>query len=375
MKNFINRTKALERLQVKPQTLYAYVSRGRIRREPDPEDYRRSLYSVEDIEAIVTQKVRGKKPAAIATSSMSWGEPSIATSLSFIHQGNLYYRGVNAVEFAHVNTLEMTASLLWDVPGSPFFTNEHGKMSDIYEALGSLATVSPSIMGRSKESLAREAQGIIGLIAQICGAAPIEAPIHDQLARGWGCDAAGAEHIRQALVLMVDHDLNASTFATRVAASTGASLPACLLAGLCTLSGPRHGGASKALDELVIESQRLGAADAVRSWLSKDQMLPGFGHKLYPEGDPRARAMLSGLTIKDELKILANTVFAQTNRLPNCDLALAVMAQELSLPISAPFYIFLLARSVGWCAHAMEQNLAGTLIRPRGIYEGPMPCP
>lgn len=81
----------------------------------------------------------------------------------------------------------------------------------------------------------------------------------------------------------------------------------------------------------------------------------------------------AGLTIRDELKVLADTVFEQTNMLPNCDFALPVIVEELGLPISAPFYIILLARSVGWCAHAIEQNLAGTLIRPRGIYQGPMP--
>ena len=99
-------------------------------------------------------------------------------------------------------------------------------------------------------------------------------------------------------------------------------------------------------------------------------MLPGFGHSLYPDGDPRAALMLAGIQPPDELRALAGSVLDLTGMLPNCDFALAAMVDALELPEDAPFQIFLIGRAVGWCAHAMEQNRDGTLIRPRGRYEG-----
>src|SRR5439155_24849267 len=104
---------------------------------------------------------------------------------------------------------------------------------------------------------------------------------------GWSAKAA-VPAIRKALVLMADHELNASTFAARVAASTGASMAASLLAGLCALSGPRHGGAGEALLGLLADAERLGLEKVIASWLARTKYLPGFGHPLYPNGDPRA---------------------------------------------------------------------------------------
>jgi citrate synthase len=373
MKKWIDRSAALERLMVKPQTLYAYVSRGLIRMEPDPADARRSLYSAEDIKVIATRNARGRKRSSIAASSMAWGEPAIATSLSMVHQGKLHYRGLDASALSSNATLEEVAALLWVVKELPVFAAESANFADPFQALAALTPNSPCILGRTNESLAKDAALVIGQLATVCGGERGSGQLHERLAHGWGCDALAADRIRQALVLMADHDLNASTFATRVAASTGASLPASLLAGLCTLSGPRHGGAAEALSSLLSDASRLGAADAVQLWLSRDQILPGFGHPLYPGGDPRAIAMLKGLIPSGSLLRLSDSVFEQAGLLPNCDFALAVMTEAFGLPADAPFCLFLLGRSVGWTAHVMEQNSSGTLIRPRGKYEGVLP--
>lgn len=369
---WIDRTEAALRLKVKPQTLYAYVSRGRIRMKPDPSDMRRSLYSAEDIGTVATRKARGRKSAAIAASSMDWGEPAIPTRLSTVHQGKLLYRGVDANELARTATLEATAALLWDVSAQPDFVCEQARGGTAATVLANMASVAPSILGRSVANLAAEAEQAIGRLAWVCGASAVDGPLHRRLATGWGCGEEAAEKIRQGLVLMADHDLNASTFAARVAASTGASLASCLLAGLCTLSGPRHGGAAHALEALLREAKSSGANDAIALWLARDTMLPGFGHNLYPDGDPRAKLMLEGLDPSAQLKELADRVFEMTGMLPNSDFGLAVMVEQLGLPADAPFSLFLLGRSVGWCAHAMEQNSHGCLIRPRGRYVGPL---
>lgn len=374
MTAWITRDAALARLKVKPQTLYAYVSRGQIRMVPDADDARRSRYSAEDVDGVAIRKARGKKPAAIAASSMAWGEPSITTGISTVHHGRLYYRGVDAVALARDTTLEAVAALLWDVQDIPVFASSESGPADPFAALAAMAPNSPPILGRSNGSLAREAATIVGNLARVCGAVPDNAPLHDRLARGWGCAAGIGDRLRQAMVLMADHDLNASTFAARVAASTGASLPACILAGLCTLSGPRHGGAAEALGTMVADAGRLGPSHAVRLWLSRDQTLPGFGHNLYPEGDPRARSLMQGMSTPPALQLLVDAVLDQTGALPNVDFAMAVMVESLNLPPVAPFRLFLLGRTIGWCAHIMEQNSTGGLIRPRGRYAGAIPA-
>ncbi|MFA5121882.1 citrate/2-methylcitrate synthase, partial [Zavarzinia sp.] len=142
---------------------------------------------------------------------------------------------------------------------------------------------------------------------------------------------------------------------------------------LAALSGPRHGGAARALGTLLDDTRRIGTGAALRAWLDRGAGLPGFGHPLYPGGDPRADAMLDGLEVPGALADLRRQVFDQTGEFPNCDFALAAMVEPLGLPEDAPFRLFLLARSVGWCAHAMEQARSNSLIRPRARYDGPLP--
>ena len=161
-------TRALARLKVKPQTLYAYVSRGQIRMVPDANDARRSLYSAEDVDGVATRKARGKKSAAIAAGSMAWGEPSITTGISTVHHGRLYYRGADAVALARDTSLEAVAALLWDVQDIPVFASSEAGPADPFTALAAMVPYSPPILGevtavwpekprRSSETLQRSA--------------------------------------------------------------------------------------------------------------------------------------------------------------------------------------------------------------------------
>jgi citrate synthase len=170
---------------------------------------------------------------------------------------------------------------------------------------------------------------------------------------------------------MADHELNASTFATRVAISTGASLSAGVLAGFTTLTGPLHGGASAEFAQLVTLAGQIGAGDAVRQWLLSERPLPAFGHPLYAEGDPRARALLKLLPELQPCQGLAIAAEAQAGELPNIDFALSLLAAAYGLPKDAPFILFAVGRCVGWLAHALEQVQANRLIRPRARYVGP----
>ncbi|TCD06432.1 citrate synthase [Erythrobacteraceae bacterium CFH 75059] len=372
MKSWIDRNAALALLGVKAQTLYAYVSRGRIRMEPDRADARRSLYHAGDIDDLVRRRSRGRKAAAIAAGALSLGEPTIPTGISTSAKGRLFFKGQDAVALAQTAPLEHVASLLWEAAIPANLSSRSVAAPDPFAALACLASASQPSLGRGRVTLIQDAGLIVGSIANASGASLDDAPLHQRLVEGWGCDPTVAPKLREALVLMADHDLTASTFAVRVAASTGASLAASILAGLCALSGPRHGGAPAALSQLIAEAARDGVASTVDRWLNRGAELPGFGHPLYPDGDPRAVVMLEGIVIPDAMKRLVDAVFAKTGLRPNCDFGLVAISTRFALPQNAPFSLFLIGRSVGWCAHAMEQSLSGQLIRPRGRYQGPV---
>jgi len=375
MDGWIGRAEALDALKVRAQTLYAYVSRGWIGARPDPADPRRSLYAATDIERLAARRRRGRKAGAIAASAMAWGEPALPTRISTMAGGRLFYRGHDAAALAATAALEDIAALLWEQDRTPRFAlrGAGGPAPSPFAALAQGLEAIPASLGRSPALLGADGAAAIARLAHGFGLPDGEAPLHARLAAAWSLDGDGAQRIRTALVLMADHELNASTFAVRVAASTGAAIPACLLAGLAALSGPRHGGAGEALAMLVRQAAQEGAGAALDRWLASGHDLPGFGHILYPQGDPRAHALLDGLVLDPLLADLRDAVRTALDRPPNIDFALCALTRRFRLPDRAPFTLFALGRSVGWVAHAMEQAATGALIRPRGRYEGRPP--
>ena len=367
MQEWLSRDEALATLGVRPQTLYAYVSRGLIERRAETADPRRSEYRGDDILMLTKRRARGRRTASIAASAMAWGEPVIPTRISTVAHGQLIFRGRRAAELADHATLEEVAALLWDQPVATFPTAAGN--SDAFRALAALIEGAKPILGRAPGKLAQEAASAIAAIAGSFGAGG-DGPIHERLARGWSLDAAGTDLIRRALVLLADHELNPSTFAARVAASTGAPMAACLMAGLSTLSGPKHGGAGAALAALAAEAKANGVDMAVARWLAAGHGLPGFGHPLYPHGDPRAAALLPLVTLDPMLVDLRDAVVDATDALPNIDFALLAISVAAGLHADAPFRLFAAARGVGWAAHAIEQSASGAVIRPRALYQG-----
>ena len=189
--------------------------------------------------------------------------------------------------------------------------------------------------------------------------------LHGRAAANWRRPDA-ADILRRALVLLADHELNASTFATRVAVSTGAPLAAGVLSGLATLTGPLHGRASLGVLELVAGVNRAGAEVTIRDWLSQGRPIAGFGHPLYPLGDPRATALLQQFPLPAEYAELRDVVEEAIGERPNVDFALAALTKVFNLPQEAPLILFALGRCAGWLAHALEQVTTGHPIRPRG---------
>jgi len=378
MSEWLDRAEAMARLGVRAQTLYAYVSRGLIGMQPDPVNPRRSLYRVDDVNALSVKRARGRRASAVAQSVMSWGEPAIATSISTTIHGRLIYYGKDAVTFSEKAGMEETAALLWDTHGPITFSTigpvpECDCRTAAFLALSREAASGRSALGRGRSSLCEDATRAISVLAVALGATVEEGPIHKRLAEGWSVGTSEAELLRQALVLLADHELNASTFAARVAGSTGAPIAACLLAGLATLSGPRHGGVAVAVAAMADDASRVGIDTAIGRWLIQDRPLPGFGHPLYPDGDPRAAELLRKLPIDNSANALSDAITSATGIKPNIDFALYAISKTFRLPADAPFRLFALGRSIGWAAHAMEQIATNNLIRPRARYEGPRP--
>jgi len=380
--DWIAAEEARDRLGVRAQTLYAYVSRGRVQVRPDPRDPRRNLYRAADIAALTQRKSRSRKVAEVAAGAIAWGEPVLASEITTVAGGRLFYRGRDAIRLAETETLESVARLLRGGHGAALKRTErpapprHGDMrSRAYLALAARAGGDPPARGRHPLALAVEAATLLDVLTDAVADYVGGGAIHNRLALAWGQGPGGpgAELIRRILVLVADHELNASAFAARVAASTGASLSACALAGLATLSGPRHGGATAAVRTFAAEAAQLGPRQAIANRLAEDRALPGFGHQLYPDGDPRAAALLAHFAPPGELAALQAAVWDDTGLAPNVDFALLAACEALRLPADAPFALFSVARCAGWIAHAIEQGQADTLIRPRARYVGPEP--
>jgi citrate synthase len=221
--------------------------------------------------------------------------------------------------------------------------------------------------------LHEEAQELVGRVACAFGAQPGGQPLHRRFASGWRQPARMAELLRVAMVLLVDHELTSSAFATRIAASNGASLPACLLAGLMTLSGPLHGDASGKVRALFGEVERQGADAVLAHYLSTGLPLPGFGHHIYPEGDPRAVALFAMFEPSEVVSRFVEKAQALTGLRPNIDLALAALVAYMRLPQDSAFCLQAVARSIGLLAHGLEQLNRPQVIRPRGRYVGIAP--
>jgi citrate synthase len=380
MTEWITTEAALAQLGVRAQTLYAYVSRGRVRAEADPSDPRRSRYRASDIAALQARHARGRKRADVAADAIAWGEPVLASAITTVVDGRLFYRGVDAALLAESETLESIARRLRGGAGAaarrelrPAPPTGGDMRVRAFEALALRAASAPPARGMSEGDLADEAALLLDILCDAFVGEIGSGPIHARLGRAWGLGHAGLDLVRRSLVLLADHELNASTFACRIAASTGASLAAATLAGLATLSGPLHGGAAAGVRRLAEEAERLGAEEAVAARLAHGMSTPGFGHPLYPEGDPRAAALGRVFAPSASLEALRQSVETATGARGNVDFALFALASALDLPADAPFALFAQARCAGWTAHAVEQIATGALIRPRARYVGAAP--
>lgn len=380
MAHWISLTDAARQLGVRAQTVYAYASRGRIAVMPDPADPRKSLYRADDVAALSKRKSVGRSRETLAAGTIFGDDPCIATAITTFARGRPFYRGYDAVRLSEHASLEEVGAILWDARQSVSFDTPDVPLPGLpigracaFATLADLAARGHSTLGRVDAALHAEAGRLVGVVALSFGgqrdSSPL--PLHVRLAKGWGQGLKQAELIRRAMVLVADHEITSSAFSSRITASTGASLSACLLTGLATFSGPLHGDASGRVRALFDDIQRLGAEQVVAHHLRSAIPIPGFGHHIYPDGDPRAAALLEHLSPPREISVFIDKVVALTGLLPNIDVALAALSAQFQLPGDAAFGLFATARSLGLLAHCMEQLRVGMVIRPRGRYTGP----
>ncbi len=385
---------AATELSVSPATLYAYVSRGLIRSEPG-DNPRSRRYRAEDVRGLKNRRAPLVEGQGLKAADL----PVLDSAVSTITEEGPIYRGVRAVTLAENATFEQCATLLWDSKSAdPFAKSNMPVISPamrtvldasrdappIDRAVAVLALASeadPRAYNSVSEGRAATGARILRLaVATMIGTEPSAEPLHRQIARAWAPRHKHAEDlIRRSLVLLADHELNASTFTVRCAASTGISLYDAMIAGLVALKGPRHGGvgplAARLLDTLLAGD----IAQIVRTRVAEGERFPGFGHMIYREGDPRAVSLFSALVKTGIDKRLAveipDRIREATGAFANCDYALAVMRRSLDLPAGSETTIFAMARIAGWIAHASEQLESRKLIRPRARYTGPAPAP
>jgi citrate synthase len=380
---WIGRGEALARLGVKTQTLYAYVSRGRIAARPDPTDPRRSLYAVQDIARLSGEVVDEDASAATqarASRAAIRGEAELVSSLTVIADGRLFYRGLDATQLAETATLEDVARRLWDARTVNPFAQVRPRVGAVpggsirarlFAALARRAGEDADPKVRTAETLRLECARVLDEAVDAAAGSGPRLFLHQRLARSWKTPDRDAHLIRRALVLAADNEMNGAVLATRAAADGGAAPAAAAFAGLLTLAGSEMMAELTRASDWVVAVRRQ-ATDAARRAHAAGG-LAGFGSAEYPAGDPRAAALLAAADLPPDLSRAVQEGQAATGRPANFGLALAVVARRLELPRDAAGDLLMLGRLAGLLGHALDQSTNGSPIRARLRYVGPEP--
>jgi len=389
---WISAGQATDRLGINRATLYAYVSRGRIRSEPVPGESRRRQYSSEDIERLLARTSEQKDPGKAAAHALHFGLPILESAITLIADGRIFYRGRDAVDLARTRSVAEVAALIWtgDFATAPLgdrwpkirlprIATEMPFIARAQSILASSSALDPAAYDFRETAVIRTGWRIVNILARVAaGRVKDGREIDEQLAEAWG--ATDATHlIRAALILCADHELNVSAFTARCVASAGTSPYGVVIAGLAALEGLKHGGTTERVESMwdsMIGSKHLERSFEAR--LRRGEPIEGFGHPLYPEGDPRTAAILEALprtretAFADRMSAAARAVLGER---PNVDFALVTLARTLKLPAGSALTLFAIGRTIGWVAQAIEQYASDTVIRPRAKYVGNVPDP
>jgi citrate synthase len=380
---------AATRLGVKRQTLYAYVSRGLLTAHTRPSQ-RGSWFDPWELDAIAT---RARDPLERRP------DLRVRSAITLIEGGHYYYRGDDPATLARRFSYEQVAEFLWSGhrPAAPVtWTSDREPVERARAALqilddaasptdrlrlivAMLAADDPLRHDLRPAGAVATGRRLLAATAASIGGRPrgrYAEQVASWLARRKPGPASLAA-IEQALSVMADHELAASTFAVRVAASFGADPYAAVSAGLGAVAGTLHGAAGREVEDLLASIEDgMPANQALARTMREGRNPPGFGHPLYPNGDPRGPIVLAlarAIRAHAAAGALLQVAARQGVPPPNVDFALAVLARVLNLRRGASEGLFVMGRLAGWIAHAIEEYGERTRLRMRAVYTGPRP--
>jgi citrate synthase len=393
---------AARRLGVKPETLYAYVSRGQLTRHREG---RRSLFARAEVERLAARGRRGPRGGELGIV----GETAL-TRLD--PEGALFYRGADATRLARESTYEAVAELLWEgEPATPWqgprIAGEGARPADHLRVIVARAAAAdplradlrpPAVRATARRLIATMVDSLppVGTAAEppagesaaapgCVTAAPGASERGSIAARLWSRlhpaapTPARLRLLDAALILLADHELALSALAARVAASAHADPYLVVLAGLSAQGGALHGGAGTSVERLLAAIPDADAAPGVLGErLAAGEALPGFGHAVYTGRDPRADVLLELLREAEpdpgRLAVawaVLDAVGRHDGPAPNVDFALGAVTDCLGLEPGAAEATFAIARTAGLVAHALEEYPHRLRFRARAVYAGP----
>lgn len=309
------------------------------------------------------------------------------------------------MELATGGSIEETAALIWtgepadvrEISGiePPVFSTRYESVREGVDSLSPveafqillplMAVEDFAAYDLRPRAVARTGARILRSMATIAaGDVLVGGSVAETLQLGWmPGKPEGVDLLNAALVLCADHELNVSTFAARCVASSGATPYGVVVAGLSALQGAKHGGQTALVEAFLREVEALGEArKAIAARLKRGESVPGFGHSLYPDGDPRGAGLLrltAAARPRSPAVALSAAVAGEALDLmqerPTVDFGLVTLARALGFPPGAAIALFAIGRTVGWIGHAIEQFGNDTLIRPRARYTGEQPAP
>jgi citrate synthase len=400
-KQYLSAPEAAAELGIQVPTLYAYVSRGLIRSEETNGRNRARRYLAADVAALKARKALRREPERAAETALHFGAPVLESGITLLENGRFYYRGHDALALAVERSFAEVAGLLWvgSLEADPLTGAAPPALPPLdltgLTPIEALQTALPLAAARdlaaydlSPTAVSQTGARILQTLTAVFSNQPSNQPplqpspqpIPTHLAQALAPNSpAAAALLNTALILCADHELNISAFTARCVASAGGTPYGVVLAGLAAMQGVKHGGHTERVDALfreVGEPER--AAEAVASRLRRGEGIPGFGHPLYPAGDPRGRLLLDrvaavggGETAVALAWGVETAVWQAIGKRPTIDFGLVTLARALGLPSGSALGLFALGRTVGWIGHALEQYQDGQIIRPRARYNGP----
>ncbi|MES2412279.1 MAG: citrate/2-methylcitrate synthase [Pseudomonadota bacterium] len=412
-RDYASAAEAMRILNVRQQTLYAYVSRGWIRSIAQ-KGLKEKLYLREDIDRVEMRSLARSGHGAVAASAMNWGEPIFPTSITDITPDGPRYRGWLAADLVRSGaSFEAVSELLWtgDLDTRTAAWPVKKPSAELVRLAQTLASIRAGdnvlesfslvvlLLGMRRGSVQdRLSQGqtlpaareIMQTVVACCGFAGVRKKyrpmqkgesVVEGLMHALAIPASheNSEALRAILILMADHELPPGTLSARVVASTGGTLHSCLSAALCATSGVDVGRMYDRIEDFLGHpASKAVLAKRAALLHSRGKSVPGFDHPLYPKGDPRAAQLLDIARRRTDQTRQSRAVFqfvddmqATNGLFPRQEFALVVLARAMGLPRQAPAALFALGRLGGWVAHVQEQRATGTLLRPRAKYVAP----